>query len=546
MGNIHFRERRLFSLFSSTFVALLAVVVLFRQCFIIDGELFTALSHWETLIRMENNFIKKLEEFVSANNEDFPRMVDLKSFLRKVKPRASEAGKENERFVSHPVNGFLIIKRFTSDWLEIEEIVKKGGVESELSKSIDLHKPLFPKHTDLIGAVAGLFRLQEIYHLQARDIADGKLSKNFPHATMGTEDCFQVGLIAYHDKDFERAKEWMNEGLRKFQPTIYSGYLSKKVLQEFVAWCEYETGNTLKALTITNEILKEEPEHKNAKNNAAFFQRAIKNDEFKQPVKKKRPPYMDVYSSLCRGQDNKTAEETAKLTCYYDQSTPQLVIKPAKIEVLNLEPRIVKYYNVISDEEIELVKSLAAPRLRRATINNLATGKLEYAKYRVSKTGWLEDYESEVIHGISKRISRLTGLDTSFQAAEEMQVANYGIGGHYEPHWDHAINPKASILKLNKGNRIATFLIYMSDVESGGYTVFMKANAIVKPSKGDAVFWYNLRRSGAGNSVTRHAACPVIIGSKWVSNKWIHSYGQEFRQPCGLQSDALPWETTVF
>jgi hypothetical protein len=59
---------------------------------------------------------------------------------------------------------------------------------------------------------------------------------------METEDCFQVGLIAYHDKDFERAKEWMVEGLRKFQPTIYSGYLSRKILQEFVAWCEYEVG----------------------------------------------------------------------------------------------------------------------------------------------------------------------------------------------------------------------------------------------------------------------------------------------------------------
>ncbi|CAB4043200.1 prolyl 4-hydroxylase subunit alpha-2-like, partial [Paramuricea clavata] len=63
---------------------------------------------------------------------------------------------------------------------------------------------------------------------------------------------------------------------------------------------------------------------------------------------------------------------------------------------------------------------------------------------------------------------------------------------------------------------------------------------------GDAVFWYNLRKSGAGDSSTRHAACPVIIGSKWVSNKWIHSYGQEFSRPCGLQDDALPWETTVY
>jgi prolyl 4-hydroxylase len=110
----------------------------------------------------------------------------------------------------------------------------------ELSKSIDLHKSLFPEYEDLVGAVEGLFRIQEIYHLPARDIVDGNLSPNYPRATMETEDCFQVGLIAYHDKDFERAKEWMKEGLRKYQPNIYSAYLSRRVLQEFIAWCEYE------------------------------------------------------------------------------------------------------------------------------------------------------------------------------------------------------------------------------------------------------------------------------------------------------------------
>ncbi len=26
-------------------------------------------------------------------------------------------------------------------------------------------------------------------------------------------------------------------------------------------------------------------------------------------------------------------------------------------------------------------------------------------------------------------------------------------------------------------------------------------------------------------------ACPVLIGNKWVANKWIHQRGQEFRRP---------------
>lgn len=84
-----------------------------------------------------------------------------------------------------------------------------------------------------------------------------------------------------------------------------------------------------------------------------------------------------------------------------------------------------------------------------------------------------------------------------------------------------------------EGNRLATFLNYMSDVEAGGATVFPDLGAAIWPKKGTAVFWYNLLRSGEGDYRTRHAACPVLVGCKWVSNKWFHERGQEFLRPCG-------------
>lgn len=92
--------------------------------------------------------------------------------------------------------------------------------------------------------------------------------------------------------------------------------------------------------------------------------------------------------------------------------------------------------------------------------------------------------------------------------------------------------------ELGTGNRIATWLFYMSDVAAGGATVFPDVGAAVWPKKGTAVFWYNLFPSGEGDYSTRHAACPVLVGNKWVSNKWIHERGQEFRRPCGLNETA--------
>lgn len=39
---------------------------------------------------------------------------------------------------------------------------------------------------------------------------------------------------------------------------------------------------------------------------------------------------------------------------------------------------------------------------------------------------------------MEKRMAAVTGLDLRPPYAEYLQVVNYGVGGHYEPHFDHA------------------------------------------------------------------------------------------------------------
>lgn len=152
----------------------------------------------------------------------------------------------------------------------------------------------------------------------------------------------------------------------------------------------------------------------------------------KQPV---RYTEHSIYEALCRGDLRQTPAQQRDLVCkYVTNNVPFLKIAPLKLEEANKSPYIVIYHEVMYDKEIELVKSLARPRFRRATVQNSVTGKLETAHYRVSKSAWLKTEEHKYIENIVQRTEDMTGLD--MLAAEELQVVNYGIGGHYEPHYD--------------------------------------------------------------------------------------------------------------
>ena len=169
-----------------------------------------------------------------------------------------------------------------------------------------------------------------------------------------------------------------------------------------------------------------------------------------------------VYKRLCRGEKIKHYEHEKDLKCqYFHGYHPALKIAPYRQEELYLNPRIVMFYDVLSETETSAVKSMATPRFRRATVQNYKTGELETAQYRISKTAWIKREEDQNIENIYKRVGAVTGLNRD--TSEELQVSNYGIGGHYEPHFDFARREETNAFtSLGTGNRIATWLFYVS------------------------------------------------------------------------------------
>ena len=95
------------------------------------------------------------------------------------------------------------------------------------------------------------------------------------------------------------------------------------------------------------------------------------------------------------------------------------------------------------------------------------------------------------------------------------QVGHYHIGGHYIPHFDILFDAAGAEL----GDRIATLLIYLNNVEKGGGTVFNELKMRVTPVAGSGLLWYNFYKNETKDMRTLHGACPVLQGEKWVSNK---------------------------
>ena len=77
-------------------------------------------------------------------------------------------------------------------------------------------------------------------------------------------------------------------------------------------------------------------------------------------------------------------------------------------------------------------------------------------------------------------------------------------------------------------DRSVTVLLYLTDVDEGGDTVFSSLGKSVKPSKGTALMWRNMFANGTCDSRTMHLSRPVKRGSstdqpKIILQRWYHN-----------------------
>ncbi|KAI4381241.1 hypothetical protein MLD38_007333 [Melastoma candidum] len=170
-------------------------------------------------------------------------------------------------------------------------------------------------------------------------------------------------------------------------------------------------------------------------------------------------------------------------------------------QVLSWKPRALYFPNFATKKKqcesiIKIAKSGLKPSmlaLRKGetteSTQGIRTSSGMFTSASEDKTG--------VLAFIEEKIARATSLPRSH--GEAFNVLRYEVGQRYNSHYD-AFSP--SEYGLQKSQRVASFLLYLSDVEKGGETMFPFETSL-------------------------HGSCPVIRGQKWVATKWIRDQVQD-------------------
>lgn len=378
------------------------------------------------------------------------------------------------------------------------------------------NRTVLPSKADLDGAAQSLALLQRVYLLPMKHLVNGRILDTDSSVRLTTWDILRVARASTDAGRWVNAWVWYNEALSDVSDPEAQGHVSD---------------------------LLDSVEHQHDLNWREDFAWRRDDNQFRSPLSAvpRQKPESCVYSDLCRGDTSKLRKRipSGAPQCHVSsRGSPLLVLQPVQWEHLSHDPEMVIFPNFLSDEEIRIIIYISRGHMTK----DPGSGG------RQSHQVFLANTSHPSILRLSRRIEAVTGLFAHEEATEKeaagdpLKVRYYGTGGHLNPHVDVFAKHLNSTCDGNpfcslSGDRMATFMLYLNDVEAGGNTAFYNNDVAIIPKAGTGVFWYNLKRNGEYDRRMDHGGCPVLLGSKWVAVKWMRENLNFLRRPCSTNPE---------
>ncbi|XP_017137888.1 prolyl 4-hydroxylase subunit alpha-1-like [Drosophila miranda] len=442
----------------------------------------------------------KLQEKTVANLRSYAQtlqqqLVDVQLAIRMYEDLQRKATLNSMNLMHQ----FSVIRHMHLDWAKWLTVMRapKEQIQIQILKEL---QPQMPTNMDLVEALKGLQRIQYTWDLEPADIARGNLhGRQYKVKRWGAFETFVLGVFCQLQGYYKDADAWLKltrDSYRRHPNPRQLGFRhwTYDHVLEYLMLANIGLGKFEAALEHAKELLVLQPYDK-------FFQGKVqelgtKSDE--QKPKSSLPIDVDakLLKRLCRQHQSPPA---GRLHCRYMRGVDFLRLAPLKMEELSLMPLISLYHDILSDEELAMVRRLASPLLKRNKITYREIDSFtDYTATRPWQSAELSSSMHKIISSLNRRIHQASGA--SSPQSDDLQVRNFGIGGHFlePPPGDPAV---------------VTALLYLSNVEQGGETHFPSLNLRVTPQKGSLLVW---PRTG-----DYHIECPVIVGNKWVATKQI-------------------------
>lgn len=200
------------------------------------------------------------------------------------------------------------------------------------------------------------------------------------------------------------------------------------------------------------------------------------------------------------------------------------LIAPRPTEIVSTSPRMRIVRAFMSAAECAWLIERGRPRLERAQVydndkegaNTVPERSNSGAPFR------LLDIDLMLIF-LHARIGNTIGMPT--ECFEPSYLLHYAPGEQFVEHVDYldADKPGLAADIAQRGQRVATFLVYLNDDYEGGETAFPRLNYKFKGRTGDAFVFANVDPELKPDERTLHAGLPPTSGEKWLLSQWIRN-----------------------
>lgn len=191
---------------------------------------------------------------------------------------------------------------------------------------------------------------------------------------------------------------------------------------------------------------------------------------------------------------------------------------------LSTSPQVRAFDDFVSPEVCRWLIARAAGRLSRALVYEAVRKEVTVHPTRTNTAASFSMIETDFV-SVLTQLRMAAAIGVPFRQFEPLTVLHYAEGEEITEHFDF-VDPNVPDYEqeiAQRGQRIATFLIYLNDDYGGGETEFPRVGVSHKGRATQGLVFINALPDGSADVRTLHAGRPPKAGEKWIVSQFVRN-----------------------